>query len=233
MRRLGIPLPFSDVICAEYLKSICIDAGWKAKVLVRQKLVFLDVPELGDLRDTCPVDKETTFENFIIQSPDSVEIGRRRLGRSAIVVDWEPRSRITPYALYEHEHSWFPMGSYEQLSLSTEFQCEARTGLFVFEMLTPQSFETAVVFERPRWTLLNTEKRLVKYAMKQIEAGAERPSILDNGQRLEWRILGPKMGTRYICVVFHQNGIILWKDRFKKTSLLGGMRQLVARLVPR
>lgn len=234
LRLLGIALPFPDVICAEHVKTIAIASDWKAKVTLRQKLVFLAAPEAGDLHDTCTVDRETTFENFIAQSPDSAEIARRRLGRDAIVIDWQPRSRVTPYAIYDHEISWFPAGSFEQLSLTEQFQCDARTGEFVFEMLTPQSFEAAVVFERPRWTLLHTERRRVKYALNLIDVGgAERASILDNGQRLEWKILGPKMGTRYMCVAFHHNGILLWRDKLKKSTLLGGMRQLVARLVPR
>jgi hypothetical protein len=229
LRKCGIALPYADVICAEHVQSIGIDVSWKAKATLQQKLVFLDVPDSGDLRDTCQVSPETTFENFIIQSPDAVETGRRRLGRGAIVVDWEPRSRITPYALYEHQHTWFPVGSHEQLALSTEFHCEMRTGLFLFEMVTPQSFEAAVIFERPRWTLLNTEKRLARYALKQLDAGAERASILDNGQRVEWKILGPKIGKRYICVAFHLHGVLLWKERLEKATFAGRMRQLFGR----
>ncbi len=232
LRKCGIALPYPDVICAEHVNSIGIDANWRARVTLQQKLVFLDVPEPGDLRDTCQVNPETTFENFIIQSPDAVETGRHRPGRATIVVDWEPRSRITPYALYEHQHTWFPAGSFEQLALSTEFHCETRTGTFLFEMVTPQSFEAAVIFERPRWTPLNTERRLARYALKQLESGAERASILDNGQRIEWKILGPKVGTRYICVAFHLHGVLLWKERLEKGSFAGRMRQVFGRLVP-
>jgi hypothetical protein len=232
LRRCGMTLPYSDVICAEYVRSIGIDANWRARVSHHQKLVFLDVPDAGDLHDTCQVDPDTTFENFILQSPDAVETSRRRVGRGSIVVGWEPRTRITPYAIYDHEQTWFPAGSYEQLALSTEFHCESRTGVFVFEMVTPQSFEAAVVFERPRWTALNTEKRLIKYALKRLEvAGAERPSILDHGQRLEWKIVGPKVGTRHICVAFHPHGVLLWKERLDKT-LAGRVRQLIGRVVP-
>jgi hypothetical protein len=233
LRRVGVALPYSDVICPEHAKAICIDATWQAEVTVRQKLVFLDVPERGDLHDTCPLDGDTTFESLRVRSPDSGELGRRRVGRRAVAIDWEPRSHVTPYALYEHQYSWNPSGSFEQLALFTEFQFEVRTGMFLFEMITPQAFEAAVVFERPRWTLLNTERRLARYALKQLEGVAERPSILDHGARIEWKIMGPKMGVRYVCVGFHQNGALLWKDRLKKTSIAGGMRQLIARMVAR
>ena len=80
LRRCGIRLPFSDLICAEHVKSICIGPDGKAKVTVQEKIVFLEAPEIGDLHDTCTVDQETTFENFIRQSPDSVEGSRRRVG---------------------------------------------------------------------------------------------------------------------------------------------------------
>jgi hypothetical protein len=231
LRRCGVP--FSSLICAEYSKTICLDTKWQARITVQQKLVFLDMPEDGDLRDTCPLESGVTIEGFRRQSPDSVEIGRRRLGRNAIAVEWRPRAAVTPYAIYEHEHSWTPHGSVDQAAMWTEFQCEARTGTVLLEMVTPQEFSTAVIFERPRWTLLNTERRLVKYAIKQLEAGAPRPEILQNGQRLEWRILGPRKNVRYMCVAFHHNGVLLWKDRMKKASFAGGIRQLVARFTSR
>jgi hypothetical protein len=232
LQRCGIRLPFSDLICAEYIKSICIGPEGRAKVTVQEKLVFLELPEVGDLHDTCSVDQETTFDNFIRHSPDSVEVGRRRIGSTAFVIDWMPNSAVTRYGMYEHESSWFPAGTQLQPALFTEYLCDKRTGHFLCELITPQAFEAAVVFERPRWPLLNTERRVMQYALGQIEAGGARPSICDNGRRIEWRIAEPKIGTRYICVAFHQNGMLLWNDTLLKQSLAGRVRRLVARLAP-
>ena len=225
-------MPFSDLICAEHRKSVCIGSDGRAKVTVHEKLVFLAPPAPGDLHDTCAVDKETTFDNFIRHSPDSVEGGRRRIGSTAFVIEWLPKSVITRFALYEHEYSCFPAGSHLQPALFTEFLCEAKTGHFLCELITPQAFEAAVAFERPRWPLLNTERRVVKYALQQLEGGAAGPIIRDNGQRLEWRIAEPKIGTRYMCVVFHSNGMLLWNDTLEKTSFAGRVRRLVGRLAP-
>jgi hypothetical protein len=232
LQRCGIRPPFSAFICAEYMKSICIGPEGRAKVTVREKLVFLDIPEAGDLHDTCTVDRDTTFENFIRHSPDSAEGGRKRIGSAAFVIDWIPKSPITRYALYEHEYSWFPAASQLQPALYTEYMCDAKTGHFLCELITPQAFEAAVIFERPRWPLLNTERRVMRYALKQIEAGGGRPSICDNGQRIEWRIAEPKIGKRYMCVAFHQNGLLLWNDNLQKSSLGGRVRRLVGRLAP-
>jgi len=232
LRRCGIRLPFSDLICAEHIKSICIGPEGRAKVTVQEKIVFLDLPEIGDLHDTCSVDQETTFENFICNSPDSVEGGRRRAGSTAFVIDWMPKSAVTRYGMYEHEYSWFPAGTQLQPALFTEYLCHTRTGHFLCEWITPQAFEAAVVFERPRWALLNTERRIVQYALKQIEAGGGHPRICDNGQRIEWRIAEPKIGTRYMCVAFHQNGMLLWNDTLQRHSFAGRVRRLVGRLAP-
>ena len=232
LQRFGIRLPFSDLICAEHIKSICIGPEGRAKVTVQEKLVFLDLPEIGDLHDTCSVDQETTFDNFICHSPDSVEGGRRRVGSTAFVIDWMPKSAVTRYGMYEHEYSWFPAGTHLQPALFTEYLCHTRTGHFLCEWITPQAFEAAVVFERPRWPWLNTERRIMEYALKQIEAGGGRPRICDNGQRIEWRIAEPKIGTRYMCVAFHQNGMLLWSDNLQKHSLAGRVRRLVGRLAP-
>jgi hypothetical protein len=232
LRRCGIRLPFTDFICAEHIKSVCIGPEGRAKITVQEKLVFLDMPEIGDLQDTCTVDTETTYENFVRHSPDSVEGGRRRIGSTTFVMDWMPKSPVTRYALYEHEYSWFPAGSQLQPAVLAEYRCDRRTGHFLCELITPQAFEAAVVFERPRWPLLNTERRVMRYALKQIEAGAGRPSICDNGQRIEWRIAEPAIGTRYMCVAFHQNGLLLWKDTLEKNSFGGRMRRLVGRFAP-
>ncbi len=232
LQRCGIRLPFTDVICAEHIKSICIGPEGRAKITVQEKLVFLAVPEMGDLQDTCTVDDETTFENFIRQSPDSMEGSRRRIGPSTFVMDWMPTSLITRFALYEHEYSWFPAGSQLEPAVFAEYRCDRRTGHFLCELITPQLFEAAVVFERPRWPLLNTERRLMRYALKQIDAGGGRPSICDNGLRIEWRIAEPKIGTCYMCVAFHQHGLLLWNDTLEKHSLAGRVRRLVGRLAP-
>ena len=232
LQRCGVRLPFSDVICAEHVKSICIGPDGRANITVHEKLVFLEQPEIGDLRDTCSVDSETTFENFIRHSPDSVEWGRRRIGSTAFIIDWMPKSVVTRYGLYEHEYSWFPAGSHLQPAIYAEYCCETRTGHFLCEFVTPQAFEAAVIFERPRWTPLNTERRVVSYALKQIEAGAARPALRDNGQRIEWRIAEPVIGKRYMCVAFHQNGMLLWNDNLNKNSFAGRMRRLVGRFAP-
>ncbi len=232
LQRCGIRLPFTDVICAEHIKSICIGPEGRAKITVQEKLVFLAVPEMGDLQDTCTVDDETTFENFIRQSPDSMEGSRRRIGPSTFVMDWMPKSLITRFALYEHEYSWFPAGSQLEPAVFAEYRCDRRTGHFLCELITPQLFEAAVVFERPRWPLLNTERRLMRYALKQIDAGGGRPTICDNGLRIEWRIAEPKIGTCYMCVAFHQHGLLLWNDTLEKHSLAGRVRRLVGRLAP-
>ncbi len=172
LQRCGIRLPFTDVICAEHLKSIAIGPEGLSKVTVRKKLVFLDVPEMGDLHDICPIEGEATLDNFMRHSPDSIEGGRRRIGSTAVVIDWMPAAAVSRYTLYEHEYSWFPAGSQLQPALFTEYVCDAKTGHFVCELMTPEVFEAAVVFERPRWPSLNTERRVMQYALKQIRTGA-------------------------------------------------------------
>lgn len=226
LKRCGIALPFSSVICAEHIKSICVDPEWRAQINVRQTLVFLDVPETGDLHDSCVIAPGTPLEDFLRRSPDSAETHRRKRGRDQVVVDWVPRARVIPYALYDHQYSWSPAGSHAQPAFCSEFQCEMRTGTFVLEIVAPGAFEAAVMFERPRWPRLNTERRLMKYALKQLEGDAQHASTVDQG-RVEWKILEPQIGTKYICVAFQFNGIALWQDRLKKASLVGRVRQLI------
>ncbi len=232
LRVCGIAMPPASVICPEYLKTITIDVDGRARVDVRETLVFLHQPPPGDLYDSCSIDAQAPVSTFIRQSPDAMDTGQRLQGKGTVVVDWKPKSAVVPYALYEHEYSWFPPGSHSQPALFAEFQCEKKTGNFVFEMITPQGFETAVAFPRPGWTHMRSERTLIKYALKKLETAAERPAISDNGQRMQWKIVGPKVNSRHVCVVFHRHGVALWQEELKKGTLRNKINQLMGRLTP-
>ena len=81
LKRCGIDLPFSGVICPEQIKTIAIDAEWRAQISVRQTLVFLNPPGVDDLHDACAIAPGTPLEDFRLSSPDSAETGRRKRGR--------------------------------------------------------------------------------------------------------------------------------------------------------
>lgn len=231
LRRSGLDVPFHGVVCAEDVKSICVEPGVGALVTVRRTLVFLEVPEPGDLVDTIP---ETGSDptSALYESPDALEIARAPRGR-AMLVAWRPRQAVTPYALYTHQYSWRPSGSYAQAAQYTEIGCQMRTGALVLEMITPASFEAAVVFKRPSWPRLKTERSVMQHALRVLDANeGERPAILEHGRRVEWKLVGPKAGDRYICVVFHAHGVAQWQDRIKATSFTGRLRQMMRPLIP-
>jgi hypothetical protein len=230
LRRCGVYVPFRQVICPEDVKTICVEPGVGALVTVRRTLVFLDLPDPGDLVDIVP-EAGADPANAVYESPDALEIARAQRGR-AMLVCWRPRNVVTPYALYTHEYSWRPQGTYGQPAQYTEIGCDMRTGAVVLEMLTPATFEAAVVFKRPRWPRLRTERSLMQHALRALDSGGERPLITERGKRLEWRLIGPKIGDRYICVVFHAHGVAQWEDRLKAMSLAGRIRQILRPLLP-
>jgi hypothetical protein len=231
LRHLKLHVRFNGAVCPEDVKSICVEPGVGALVTVRRTLVFLEVPDPGDLVDVIPeagLDPATA----LYESPDALEIVRAPRGH-AMLVAWRPRDTVTPYALYTHQYSWRPSGTYAQPAQYTEMGCDMRTGALVLEMLTPAAFETAVVFKRPRWPRLTSERSVMQHALRALDGNSgERPVISEHGRRLEWRMVGPKAGDRYICVVFHAHGVAQWQDRLKATSLAGRFRQMVRPLIP-
>jgi hypothetical protein len=231
LRRVGFDLPFTGVVCPEHVKSICVEPGAGAMVTVRRTLVFLETPEPGDLMDTIP-ESGLDPRNALYESPDALEIARISRGGSMFVA-WRPRQAVTPYALYEHEYSWRPTGSYAQPAQYTEVGCDMRTGALVLEMITPAALEAAVVFKRPRWRRLTSERSVVQHALRLLDSNeGERPVIGDRGRRLEWRLTGPNAGDRYVCVAFHEHGVAQWQDRLKAMSLAGRLRQIIKPLIP-
>jgi hypothetical protein len=176
--------------------------GRQARIDVRETFVFR-TPRPGDLFDVCALDGETTFKR------SSVSRQTRSISGTASRPQHDhhrkPKRRV-PYA-YDHQYSWSHGRS--RPALCSEFRCEKRTGTYVFEMITPQEFEAAVAFPRPGWAHMRSERTLIKYALKQLEAGCQGPTIADNGQRAEWRIVGPRLGRRYVCVP-QRHSVALW-----------------------
>jgi hypothetical protein len=231
LRSYGVELPFTAVICPEHRKTIRVHADGRVDVTIRRSLVFLTAPEPGDLHDLIPVDPETDAESAIHESPDARETGRRRAGGSTYVY-WTPRASLVPYALYMHEHGWSSLGSHGQAALYTEFRCDVRTGIASLELSAPVRVEAAVAFKRPPWRRIATERSLVKYALTLLESGSGRGVIAGDGQTVEWTVVGPAVGDRYLCVVFTEDGVRQWQSRLEETSIARRLRRAIGYLVP-
>jgi hypothetical protein len=231
LRTFGFELPLTRVICPEEVKTITIDAQWRAKVTIRRMFVFLEVPDDGDLRDMVPVDPAADHESAIHESSDSLEIGRRRI-KGGTCVYWKPREPIVPYALHLHQHTWSSPAWDTRDMLCTELRCGMRTGIIALEIAAPMLFQAAVAFRHPRWRRLTRERRLMKYALRQLDGAGSRPAIRENRQKLEWKVVGPRVGDRFICVAFTAEGLAEWRHRLKQTSLSGRLRSLFGSAVP-
>jgi hypothetical protein len=223
LRRCGMDVPFPDVVCPQHVKTIRIGEDARIDVTIRRSLVFLDLPEPGDLRDAVPMTGDG--DTLIHTSPDARELHRTSTPTGTLVY-WMPREPVVPYALYLHQHGWSAAASPVDAASFTEFRCDMRTGVVDVEIVTPGKFGVAVAFKRPRWRRLATEQSLVKYALRQLQSECDRPAIVENGARLEWKLVGPKVGDRYVCVAFGQNGVALWQTRLKEASLVSKARRL-------
>lgn len=228
-RRCRIEIPFGGVICPELVRTIWIENDWRARVSVKRQLVFLEHPGERDLRDIYPAGPGEDLDQLAYDSPDAIELSREKRRDGSLAVYWQPRGPITPYALYEHQDSWVPPTSHQQAAIFAEYRTEGKTGVVGTEIITPQTFETAVAFERPRWPRLTSDQALVKYAFKLLESNmGDRPTIANDGKRLEWTIVGPKARASYVCVAFHEGGVAEWQERMKNMTIFGRARRLVA-----
>ena len=225
-RRIGINLPFTGVICPEWQKTILIESDWRAHVTTRRTLVFTDPPHQGDLRDNYPIDPDSALEILFYDSPDAVEVGRRRRGAHTLQISWMPKDPVLRYALYHHEDSWIHPASHKCAAVAAHYRCDMKTGLFTIEFVTPGSFETGVAFRRPRWRRFRSERSLIKYAMAQLHGEkAAHPRLDEGGRRATWRIDGPHRGDGFVFVLFHEHGVVEWERRLRETSLAGRMRR--------
>lgn len=225
LRLIGFEIPFGNVVCPEVIKTVSVDGQWRATITVHRTLVFLDEPAEGDLRDAYPIDPVVDYDCAIHESSDATEIERRR-ARGGTFVYWQPREEIVPYALYAHKQTWSTPASDTETTMYTEMSCDTRTGILAIELIAPMTFQTAVAFKRPRWPRLNTERRMMKYALDQLETSRSRPVIRDNRQRAEWKVAGPRIGDNYVCIAFTAEGLEEWQQRLRETSFLGKLKGL-------
>jgi hypothetical protein len=230
-RRIGIQLPFTAVICPEWQKTVCIESDWRARVTTRRSLVFTEPPDPGDLRDTFPIDPETALEILFYDSPDAVEVSRKRRGAHALQIAWMPKEPIIRYALLRHEDSWIHPASHKCAAVAAHYRCDMKTGMFAIEFVTPGLFETGVAFRRPRWRRLRSERSLIKYAMAQLHApNPAHPHLDGGGKRATWRIDGPRRGDGFVFVLFHEHGVVEWERRLREGSLAGRMRRFFGQI---
>ena len=227
MERVGIYLPFAGVICVDGKQTISIDEEWRASITTKRRLVFIEPPSAGDLRDTYGLGFGRPTSSVIYSSPDAVELGREERTPGSVTLYWWPRDPVDLYTLYEHENGWRPTTTFNGSALCVEYRCDMRTGAFTIECVAPTPFETAVVFKRPRWPRQLTARSVIDCALKRLQTTVDAPRILDDGKRIECDIRGSSVGQRYIFVAFRKYGVADCEQWLQDTSMLGRARRTV------
>ena len=231
LRRIGIRVPFGAVICPEWQKTVCIESDWRARVITKRTLVFTGLPNPGDLRDNFPIDRDSALEVLFYDSPDAVEVARKKRGSHALQISWMPKGPVVPYALYHHEDSWIHPASHKCAAVAAHYHCDMKTGMFDIEFVTPGLFENGVAFRLPRWRRLRKERSLIKYALAQMQgANPAHPRLEGGGKRAAWRIDGPRRGDGFVFVLFHEHGVVEWERRLRESSLSGRMRRVFGQI---
>jgi hypothetical protein len=226
-RRLGLPVPFGGVICTELTRTIYVESDWRARVVTRRALVFSASPVPGDLRDQFPIEPGSPLEILFYDSPDAMEVGRRRRGPRTLDIQWLPKQPVTRYTLYRHEDTWVAPESQKKSAIWAQFRCDMKMGVFSIEFVTPGLFEAGIVFRKKRWRNFRTERGFMKYALAQLKRDqAAQAHIDEGGKRATWQIEGPLVGDRFVFVLFHEHGMADWDRRITEHSLAGRARRL-------
>ena len=217
-------MAFTHVICPQHTKTVWLRTDGQVETTIGRSLVFLKSPRPGAMRDE--VARVPKPEAVLYDSPDARGLERKTHGDRAFVY-WTPRTAVVPYALYDHQLRWTSPGPTREPAIYTDLHCEVRTGVLALEIVTPAMFEAAVVFKRPRWRNLATETQLMKHALKQLESGGDKPALTESGARLEWKVSGPRIDDRYVCVAFHEGGVALWRKRLAANTFTARLKRLV------
>ena len=223
IRRMLSGHGFKHVICPQHIKTVWLRTDGQVETTIVRALVFLKAPPPGAMRDV--VARVPKPDAVMYESPDARGLERKASGNAAFVY-WTPRTAVVPYALYDHQLRWTTPGPTRDPAIYTDLHCEVRTGVLGLEIVTPATFEAAVVFKHSGRNP-GTEEQLLKHALKQLQSGGVKPTLTENGSRLEWKIAGPRVGDRYVCVAFHEGGVALWQKRLAAKSFTAKLRRLV------
>lgn len=228
LRRIGIKVSFGGVICPELSRTVHIESDWRARIVTRRALVFTGTPVPGDLRDRFAIEPGSPLEILFYDSPDAVEVGRRRRDPHVLEIEWMPKQMPLRFGLYRHEDTWICPESQRKSAVSAQYRCDMKMGAFTIEFITPGLFEGGILLRHPGWRHVRSERALMKYALACLKEKRGEPARLDEGgKRAAWEVEGPRRGERYVFVLFHEHGIAEWERRVHDSSLVGRARRLV------
>jgi hypothetical protein len=98
LRRSGIRLPFTGVVCTQACQSIALDEHGAAQIVTRRTLVFLAPPRPGDLQGTFTLGPDESRSCIICSSPDAIELWRAQTGPGRLTIAWLPREAVSGYS---------------------------------------------------------------------------------------------------------------------------------------
>ena len=226
--RIGIPLPFPGVICVHGRQAVSLDGEGRADIRFTKWLVFLEQPAPGDLHDVYSLGTGGPTSALIYTSPDAREISREETNRGRQMVCWFPREPVVLNALYEHQYGWQPSTTFTDSAVCIEYDCSIKTGVFTIELDAPTKFDTAVLFERPRWPLRLTERHIIRTALRRLHDADAASSVSVEGSRVVSELRGPRTGKRYVLVAFRTFGVADCEQWLMRTSRLHRWQRAVS-----
>lgn len=207
-RRHGIGYSGNRFIIPKKFERITINPDYSAVVATEKHFIFTEAPAESDLVDTIETLPNDTVDERIYRSTNSSICRVLRKEPSVVAVYWKPNKDIELFAPHIHNSEYnSPHGSeYGPGYFWQGYHCDARTGVCNWRFKCPEDVEEAVAFSLPALQTQITLARLWKFYAKDRRRDCAQPVISGHHREIEWKLVTPKIGKTYICIVIYRGG---------------------------
>lgn len=215
LRAFGLGKLRGQRVCIATKKRVEIAEDYQATVSVTRRWVFLGEPHDEDLFDSYSIDPNLDIGDPPYDSPDAIEVGRKRVPPNRLTIFWRSKTPILPFVEHTHQDSWRPPVRYDQPASFSEFACIEETGYFETVISAPFEIERAVLLQQPSFRRLDSDSQFIQFVLRSRGFRGGRCEIAPDGKTLTWTLLNPLVGRRYLCVFFRKGGLSYWKSRLE------------------
>ncbi len=136
------------VVESQHAVSVCEDGTGSAEV--RRNMLFLENPRHGDLRDIFELSEQLDLNDLVYESPDALEVSRRRISGQRVAIYWIPRALPGLTRLYQHSFRFTARTNFLDPGNYWELLVDMPIGAWRLDLRSRKPIVSALAFRGPR-----------------------------------------------------------------------------------
>lgn len=218
LMRFGMNKHKVKAILAYDKEIVEIDDKYKAIVKTDKTLIYPEKPLQEDLLDLIEVSQSEAIDEKVYSSPDCRVTKFIRKRDNTLAVLWQPLKEIIPFVPYNHKTQYRPSSDYGNDAFWQAFHVDLDTGIVEWIFRCTHRVELAVAFKLPYLNTNVTPEKLDYLTFVKKRRDCDQPVIEDDKKVVYWKLIAPKKNHTYVCFVFYEGGIKIFRNSVKKMN---------------